>query len=91
MVDEKPTLRNVIEGAIASYCSENGFGLPNSFVYCVSRIDNDGVPVLTLGAMDSQPTTTSMGLAAYLKKSFDMEAESELSEFYYSMNDEDDE
>ena len=89
-MDETQTLRSTIEGAVNSYCSENGFGIPTGFVYCVSRIDSDGENVLTLGAMEQQTTAASMGLTRYLEKSFEFEADMELSSFHNWVHDDDD-
>jgi hypothetical protein len=88
-MDESTTLRSVIEEAINSFCAANGLGFPTSFVYCVSRIDAEGENVLTLGGMERQTTAQSMGLAAYLSKSFDFEAEQELSSYTYWANHDD--
>lgn len=87
---EDDTLRSVVEKAIGDFCSANGFGMPNGFVYCVSRIDNSGAPCLTLGAMDGQMTHTSMGLTAYLAKNFDLDAEVEFTSYYSSFADDED-
>lgn len=91
-MDDTPTLRNAIEVAISSFCSEHGFGIPTGFVYCVSRIDSEGDNCLTLGSMEGQQTAISMGLAAYLSKNFEFEAESELTAWHYAAcaDDEDD-
>ena len=92
-MDETPTLRSTIEGAVSAYCSENGFGIPTGFVYCVSRIDADGENVLTLGAMEQQTTAASLGLTRYLEKSFEFEADMELSSYHAYLHadcDEDD-
>lgn len=90
-MDEPVTLRSVIEGAVNSFCAENGFGIPTGFVYCISRIDSAGENVLTLGGMERQTTAVSMGLAAYLAKSFDFEAEQELACFAAWAGEDDDE
>jgi hypothetical protein len=89
-MDEQPSLRGAIEEAIQQFCSANGgFGIPTGFVYCVSRIDSDGSNVLTLGGMESQTTAVSMGLTAYLAKSFDAEADQELAAFHWSLSHDD--
>lgn len=91
-MDESITLRSVIEDAINAFCAANGLGIPSGFVYCVSRIDSDGENVLTLGGMERQTTAQSMGLTAYLAKSFDFEAEEELSMYSYHLaHDDEDE
>lgn len=89
-MDEKPTLQEVLSDAIHAYCAKDGFGIPSGFIYCVSRIDSEGRQVLTLGSGEDQGTHTSLGMAAYLTKSFEMDAEQELATYLYAM-DEDDE
>ena len=88
-MDEKPTLQEMLNETIGAFCAENGFGIPTGFVYCVSRIADDGQQVLTLGCADGQATTLSMGLTAYLAKSFELDAESELSAWYAAMYEDD--
>lgn len=86
---DAPSLREVIADAIGAYCAEHGFGIPNGFVYCVSRIDSDGDSVLTLGAQENQHTATSLGLSRYLFKKFDSDVVDELENFFISISDDD--
>lgn len=86
-MDEKPTLRELLSATIDSFCAQDGFGIPTGFIYCVSRIDEEGQQVLTLGSSDGQSTHVSMGMAAYLVKNFDLDAEQQLTA-YFAIDDE---
>ena len=88
-MSEKPTLQEVLSEAIHAYCSQDGFGIPVGFIYCVSRIAENGQQVLTLGSNEDQPTHMSLGMAAYLTKNFEMDAEHELTSYYFAVDEED--
>lgn len=84
---ENITLAEMISETVGAYCAQNGFGIPNGFVYCVSRIAEDGEQVLTLGSGESQPTHISLGLSSYLKRNFEMDVDFELTSFVTAMHD----
>ena len=88
-MSEKPTLQEVLSEAIHAYCSQDGFGIPVGFIYCVSRIAENGQQVLTLGSNEDQPTHMSLGMAAYLTKNFEMDVEHELTSYYFAVDEED--
>lgn len=90
-MSDKPTLRELLSATIDSFCGQDGFGMPTGFVYCVSRIDEEGQQVLTLGCSDGQSTVVSMGMAAYLMKNFEIDAEQQLTACYHDHDEEDDE
>lgn len=87
---EKITLQQVLSEAIHAYCSQDGFGIPVGFIYCVSRIAENGQQVLTLGCNEEQPTHMSLGMAAYLTKNFEMDAEHELTSYFMAIDEDED-
>lgn len=82
------SLREAIDEAIVSFCSENGFGIPVGFIYCVERIDEDGDRVLTIGSQEDQPTWQSMGLSRYLTKWIEDDVDQEIARVYTFLDDE---
>lgn len=87
-MEESETLQSALNDSINAWCSRDG-GFHTGFVYCVARIDSEGQQVLTLGSGESQLTATSLGLASYLRKNFEMDVEFELSNYTFA-EDEDD-
>lgn len=84
------SLAAAIEDAINAFCSENGYGIPLGFVYCVERIDEDGDRVLTIGSQEKQTSWQSMGLSRYLTKWIEDDVDQEIARVYTFMEDEDD-
>lgn len=88
-MEEKPLLREMLAEAISAFCAQNGFGMPIGFIYCVAHISSDGEKIMTIGEEENQMTALSLGMASYLKKSFEMDAEFELSSWVNAMDEED--
>lgn len=86
--EEKLTLHEMLAETIAAYCAQDGLGFPAGFVYCVSRIMESGEQVLTLGEATNQPTHVSLGMTEYLKQSFSLDAQQQLTEWAYNPEDE---
>lgn len=91
MSEEKTTLQQMLSETIHAFCAQDGFGIPAGFVYCVSRIAENGEQVLTLGSGEGRHTHISVGLARYLTKNFELDVESELTAWYeaHAAEDED--
>lgn len=75
MSEEPRMLQDYLNEAISEFCADKGFGYPGAFIYCVSRIDETGEQVLTLGEAPGQATWQSLGMVKYLEKWFEADAE----------------
>jgi len=91
-VAERKLLQEYIDEAIADFCRDNGFGFPNCFVYAVSRIDENGDQILTVGDAEGQQVWQSLGLVAFMQKWFGADADyMARSAWVVNVDDEDDE
>lgn len=81
-MESRRLLQDYLNDAIAHYCADNGLGIPSAFVYCVSRIDENGSPVLTIGDSEGQQTWQSLGLVAYMQEWFKDDATQQIAAAY---------
>lgn len=80
-MDELPSLQEMMLETITNYCASRGLGMPVGFIYAVMHIDADGEQVMTLGEADNQMTALSMGMAEYLRQTFRLDCQFQLTAF----------
>ena len=79
MTNDSLTLHERIESAVHAHLAQEGGGIPLGYLAAIHYVNSDGSQSMLIAAPQDQLTATSMGLAAYLSKVADLNAEFELT------------
>lgn len=76
---ESLSLHERIEAAIHAHLAQEGGGIPLGYLAAIHFVNSDGSQSMLIAAPEDQLTATTMGMAAYLSKVADLNAEFELT------------
>ena len=84
MSDERSSLTNALQDAVATWCAENDKSMMVNFVFVAEFIEEDGCRSSAVVSPESSSLSGSLGLAHYAVNMFNEMQRRDLLEFIYT-------